>query len=172
MPATLAVAVIVLGLCFGSQILNGVISAPGGPSDQVLDAGPFRLTLLPGWQSATSPSGGLSVAKGSVEIDILALNSTGDAAALYDSYVAETLAPGATGFGATEPSPLEIGGVPAARGAYTGLLGTGAGQVEGEVTTVVVLDQGYVFDAWGPMGTLHGQLSDIEQMLATIDFAQ
>jgi hypothetical protein len=172
LPATLAVAGVVLVLYLGPQILNGLMSAPGGQAGQILDAGPFRMMLLPGWQTGTAASGGLNVTKGSVEIELVALSSHADAAALYDSYVDGSLAPGATGFGASDPSSLKVGGVPAARGAYTGVLGGDSGQVEGEITTLVVIDQGYVFDARGPMGTLHGLLAEVEQMISTTELVR
>jgi len=99
------------------------------------------------------------------------LASADDAATIYNQYVNQALAPDGTGFGATQSSPLQIGGIPAARGTYSGAFG-GVGQVEGEVTTLQLAGTAYVFDAWGPMGTLRGLLPEAEQMLNMIQVRQ
>ena len=124
------------------------------------------MTLLSGWQAGELQSGGLRIFKGSVAIDLIVIDSTASAADVYANY-AKALAQNSTGFGATQPTTLQIAGAAAARGAYNGIFGD-IGQIEGEVTTIAHAGKGYIFDAWGQMGTVRGLLPEVRQMLDTM----
>ena len=168
---TLILAAVIAVLFFGSQILNAVIPAAAGGADPqapgTLDVGALRIQIAPGWQALDGPVGP-RIARGSVAIDIGNVPFTGDVRSLYDEFVAQALAPHAIGFGATAASLVEVGnGVPAARGAYTGVFGEG-GEIEGQLTALVVGGQGYVFDAWGQAGSLNPLLPEVELMLDTL----
>lgn len=168
---TLAVAALVLGIYFGSQALNALVREPAGgaprPAGEAVDLGPIEVVLPPGWQFGASSSGAPSISKGSVAITLQTYGVSGDAQALYAAYVNDELAATATGFAATTPDAISVGGLPGARGAYNGVL-AGVGQAEGEVTVIVAGDQGYVFDARAPMGTLHVLRGEIDEMLDSV----
>ena len=173
---TVTVAVIILVLFFGAQLVNGILPASaGGPGPQpqpggAVDIGPIRMHLASGWQ-AIDTDGGVQVVRGSVAMDFQTLAFSADAATLYNAFVSQALAPNATGFAATDPSLVQVGpGIPGARGAYTGLFGVG--EVEGQLTAFVVGGTGVVIDAWGPMGSLRALLGDVELMISTIEVRQ
>lgn len=173
-PALLLAGVIA-AIFFGSQILNAVVpAASGGAGPQAgatLDVGQLRIQIARGWQSLDGPVGP-RIAKGSVAIDIGTIAFSDDVRTLYDDFVADALAPHAIGFGATAASLVEVGnGLPAARGAYTGVFGEG-GEIEGQLTALVVAGQGYVFDAWGQAGSLNPLLPEVELMLDTLQVVE
>lgn len=134
---------------------------------QTVDIGPLRLTLPAGWNAGQTPNGNFRMVKGGVAIDLVILDTQGDAAAIYNAYVNQALAPDAQGFGATQPSAVPIAGTTAARGAYSGVFGN-AGQIEGEVTTVALRGKGYIFDAWGQLGTLGPLRQEVQRLLDTM----
>jgi hypothetical protein len=186
---TVAIAAFLLAFFFGSQILNSVIPArgsvplpnPGGPQPTPIGPGPtsqpggvgtiimgpLTVQVPAGWQAFEGPVGP-RIAKGSVAIDIQTTGFSGDASALYRSFVDQVLRPNASGLTATEPTLVSIGGgLPAVRGLYTGIFGQD-GQVEGHVTALVVGGQGFIFDAWGPVGTVRPLLNEIELITNTL----
>jgi hypothetical protein len=170
---TVMVAVFILVMFFGAQLVNAVLPAqaigPGiqpGPAGSV-EIGPLRIHLASGWQ-ALETDFGPRLARGSVAIDIQSAAYVGDAASLYDEFVEDGLAPHATGFMATPPSLVPVGpGIAGARGAYTGVFGVG--EVEGQLTAFIVGGTGFVFDAWGRAGTLRSLLADVELMIDTLE---
>jgi hypothetical protein len=76
----------------------------------------------------------------------------------------------AIGFGSAQPAGIQIGGSsPAARGIYTGVFGEN--QLEGEVTTFITgTTDGWVWDAWGPSGTLGALLTEVHGMIDNVQF--
>ena len=167
---TIAVAALIALLFFGSQLVNAVIPGTGdvGQSgDGGVDIGVIRVQLADGWY-VSDEAGGTRVAKGSVAIDILDVDFEGDPSSLYEGFVAEALAPNATGFEATDPALVVVGGgMPAARGGYAGIFGQ-ANEVEGQLTAFVVEGHGYVFDAWSHVGGLTRLLPEVELMIDSV----
>lgn len=144
----------------------GPTAQPGGASS--ITIGPMTVQVPAGWQVVQRPDGSPRLAKGNVAIDVASTSFDGDASSLYRAFVNQLLAPAASGFSATEPTLVSIGGGrPAARGIYTGIFGEG-GQVEGHLTALVVNGQGFVFDAWGPVGSLRPLLDEIELVTNTL----
>ena len=175
---TILVGGIILALFFGAQLLNSVLpAAAGGPGPQpqpggAVDIGPIRVHVPNGWQVGQMPGGaGTRLARGGVVIDFQTNPFQGDAPTLYNAFVNQVLAPGATGFQATQPSLIQVGsGIAGARGAYTGVFaGNNDGQLEGQLTTFVVDGTGVVIDAWGPIGTLRPLLGDVDLIISTIE---
>ncbi|HEY7600462.1 MAG TPA: hypothetical protein VH741_11090 [Candidatus Limnocylindrales bacterium] len=174
---TIVLAVFLGALFFGSQVVNSAIPLPAAPPGATagpdgrpassVDLGELTVQVPAGWQLTDGPVGP-RLARGSVAIDIGSLAFNGDATSLYNAFVSEVLAPNATGLSATQPALVQVGpGVPAVRGIYTGIFGEG-GQVEGHVTALVVDGTGYVFDAWGLVGTLRPLLPDVELVTDTL----
>lgn len=174
---TLAVAGLILLLFVGSQLLNAAIPAradglTGDPQEgRSLVLGRLRLHLAPGWQ-ALETSLGPRLVRGAVALDVQRAAFSGNAHELYDAFVREALAPAASGFSATAPVLTSLGPeLSGARGAYTGVFGEG-GEIEGQLTSVVVDGDGFVFDAWAPLGNLRALLPDVELMLSTVELSE
>ncbi|MDP8904101.1 MAG: hypothetical protein M3N29_02080 [Chloroflexota bacterium] len=174
---TAIVAAVIVALFVGAQLVNAVIPLParpgsgtGGEGDRFVTFGGLRMTLVSGWQPSQGPGSGQLV-KGSVALDIYVLDYDGTATTLYSAFVSQMVGRNATGFQPTEPSVITLGAIPAARGSYVGIFGEG-GELEGEVTTVVVGARGYGFDAWAPGGSLNGLLGEVRQMLDTLHVVQ
>jgi len=142
-----------------------VTTAP--PPGSTLTVGPLAMPLQAGWVPQEVPGSGIIVrlVKGGVAIDVFGSTLQGqtDAAALYTAYMNE-LAGDSDSFGATQPTALTIGnGIPAARGVYTGVFGDS--QVEGQVTTLALGTDGFIFDVWAGSGTLQSLLPEAQQMI-------
>jgi hypothetical protein len=130
----------------------------------------LRVHLFSGWQARQTAEGIPQLAKGSVAVDIHSASFSGDAGALYNTFV-DQMASGGARLTATPPSLVQIGaGLAGARGAYTGFFGSN--ELEGQLTTFTLGGVGYVFDAWGPMGTLRPLLGEVELMINTIEVRQ
>ena len=193
---------IIAALFFGSQLVNALVPAPtvapgsgvgpgSGPIPPVvvpdqpadpgsgplppgsfLTAGPLRIPLVAGWQSASSTNSSAiaSIVKGAVQIDLFSTSITGGTAtptAVYDTYMS-FIGESAVGFGNAQPAGIQIGGgLPAARGIYTGVFG--GNQLEGEVTAFITgTTDGWVWDGWGPSGTLGALLPEIHSMIDNV----
>jgi hypothetical protein len=140
-----------------------------------LTAGPLRIPLVAGWQPATNTNSSAiaSMIKGAVQIDLFSAAITGGTAsptAVYNTYMS-FIGQNATGFGSGQPSGIQIGGgLPAARGVYQGVFG--GNQLEGEVTAFVTgTSDGWVWDAWGPPGTLGPLLGEVRTMIDNVQLA-
>jgi hypothetical protein len=157
-------------------------TAPTGPGTgplppvSVLNAGPLRIPLVAGWQpvSSSSSNAAASLVKGAVQIDLFSLTisgGTGTPTAVYSGYMG-IIGENATGFSAAQPAGIQIdGGLPAARGAYTGVFGQS--QIEGEVTAFVTgTTDGWVWDAWGPAGTLGSVLAEGQRMIDNMQLVE
>jgi hypothetical protein len=165
---TTGLALLIAAIFLGSQLLNSALPAQAGADGGTVEIAGLRIHLADGWQAVEGPIGPRLV-RGSVAVDIQSAPFAADASSLYDLFVADVLAPAATGFAATGSSLVVVGpGLAGARGAYTGVFG-GAGPVEGQLTALVNGGTGYVLDAWGPAGTLAAQLDDVELMIATFE---
>lgn len=142
------------------------------PPGSFLTAGPLRIPLVAGWQPA-STEGSSAIAtlvKGAVQIDLFSTTITGGTptpAAVYNSYTS-FIGQSATGFGTAQPASIQIGsGLPAARGIYTGVFN--GNQLEGEVTAFITgTTDGWVWDGWGPSGTLGVLLPEIHSMIDNV----
>jgi len=144
----------------------GPITTPLPPGS-TLTIGPLAMPLESGWVPQDVPDSGVIVrlVKGGVAIDVFSAPVSGqaDAAAVYVAYMNE-LAGAADGFGATQPNALSVGnGIPAARGTYTGVFG--ASQAEGQVTTLALGAQGWIFDIWSGSGALRSLLPEAQAMV-------
>lgn len=170
---TFAVAGVIIAIFLGAQLLNAIlpVSAVGPgtplPPGSALPIGPLRVPLEPGWVTQEVPGSSIVVrlVKGSVAIDVFSVivPASTDAGSVYTSYL-NSMALDATGFGATAPSPIQIGnGNPAVRGTYTGVFGQN--QVEGEVTALVHGGSGWIFDVWASSGTLRSLVPEAERMI-------
>jgi hypothetical protein len=141
---------------------------PGPVQPNAVDLGPILVQLPAGWQVVEGPGGAPRMVKGSVAIDVASVAFNGDASTLYRGFVDQVLEPNASGFSATQPTPAQVGaGLPAVRGLYTGVFGEG-GQIEGHLTAIVAGGQGFIFDGWGPVGTLRPLLAEIEAVTNTL----
>jgi hypothetical protein len=150
-------------------------SGPGAtpiPPGSALTAGPLRIPLESGWSanSTNSPSVLVRLTKGSVSIDVVNLTASGGAATptgIYDGYMG-IIGPDATGFQSAPASNITIGpGLPAARGGYTGSFQ--GNNVEGTITAFVTSDvDGWVWDVWGPIGTVGSLLPEAQRMIDNV----
>jgi hypothetical protein len=152
----------------------GPTSAPAQPGS-TLTLGPLRIPLENGWTPQEVPDSNVIVrlVKGNVAVDLYGASIQGqaDAGAVYNAYLTQSLQPAATGFNASQPNLLQIGnGIPAARGTYTGVFGQS--QIEGQVTTIVVGANGFIFDAWGSAGTLGQLLPEAQRMIDNLQVVQ
>ncbi len=132
------------------------------------------MPLENGWVPQDVPESNIvaRLVKGGSAIDVFSATIEGqaDAAAVYNFYI-QNMAPDATGFGATQPNAIQIGsGIPAARGTYSGAFGES--QIEGEVTTFVVGNTGWIFDVWSSAGSLQPTLTEAEQMIDNLQVVQ
>jgi len=209
---TAIVAVLIVAIYFGMQLLNSVIPAsasgtgsgvgpggspvpgpgatalpvdptpavpsqptpvPGQPGGRTIEIGPLRVVLPAGWQAGQTQDGGFRMTKGAVFIDLqtLTLQQAGDASALCAAFLQQVLAPNATGFASSQPVPIPINNATAARANYTGAWAN-VGEVEGQVTAVVVGQQAFFFDAWGQAGQLRTLLPEVELMFQTMQVVQ
>ncbi len=144
------------------------------PPGSTLTVGPLRIPLENGWVPQDVPGSNivLRLVKGSAAVDFFSVTIEGqaDPATIYNFYMSSLQDQG-TGFGATQPNLLQIGaGIPAARGSYTGLFGQS--QVEGEVTTIALGSQGWIFDAWADAGALRPLLPEAQRMLDNLQVVQ
>jgi hypothetical protein len=149
-------------------------NAPVQPGS-TLTLGPLRIPLESGWSPQEVPDSNIVVrlVKGNVAVDVFGASIQGqaDAAAVYNAYLTQSLQPAATGFNASQPNLLQIGnGIPAARGTYTGVFGQS--QIEGQVTTIVVGANGFIFDTWGSAGTLGQLLPEAQRMIDNLQVVQ
>jgi hypothetical protein len=144
----------------------GPVTTPLPPGSS-LTIGPLRMPLESGWVPQEVPSSNVIVrlVKGGVAIDVIGATIQGqaDAAAVYNAFM-NNLAQVATGFGASQPNAITIGnGIPAARGSYQGVFGDS--QVEGEVTTIALGADGFIFDVWADTGALRPLLPEAQRMI-------
>jgi hypothetical protein len=141
-----------------------------GPAQpgETLTIGPLRLSLPSGWQTGQTQSGNFRMGKGGVIIDLntLVLDQDADATGLCAAFINQVLAPDATGFSTSQPVPFAVTGASAARALYSGVFGQ-AGEVEGQVTVIVVGRQAVFFDAWSGPGMLRALLPEIERIFET-----
>lgn len=146
---------------------------PNQPGGRTVEIGPLRITLPAGWQAGQTQDGGFQMNKGAVFIDVqtLTLQQPADATALCAAFLQQVLAPNATGFAASQPTPVPINNATAARANYTGAWAN-LGEVEGQVTTIVVGQQAFFFDAWGQAGQLRTLLPEVELMFQTMQVVQ
>lgn len=142
------------------------------PPGSFLTAGPLRIPLVAGWQPATNTNSSAiaSLVKGAVQIDLFSATITGGTAsptAVYNTYMS-FIGQNATGFGSGRPTGVQIGGgLPAARGVYQGVFD--GNQLEGEVTAFLTgTSDGWVWDAWGPPGTLGTLLPEVHSMIDSV----
>jgi hypothetical protein len=152
----------------------GPTTAPAQPG-QTLTVGPLRIPLETGWTPQAVPDSNVVVriVKGNVAIDVFGASIEGqaDAAAVYNAYLTQSLQPSATGLTASQPNLLQIGnGIPAARGSYTGVFGQD--QIEGQLTTIVIGANGFIFDTWGSAGTLGQLLPEAQRMIDNLQVVQ
>ena len=142
------------------------------PPGSFLTAGPLRIPLAAGWQPTTNTNSSAiaTMVKGAVQIDLFSTSitgGTGTPSAVYDTYMT-FIGQSATGFVSGQPTGIQIGGsLPAARGVYNGVFGSN--QLEGEVTAFITgTSDGWVWDAWGPSGTLGALLPEIHSMIDNV----
>ncbi|NJD28028.1 MAG: hypothetical protein FIA92_06985 [Chloroflexi bacterium] len=171
---TLAVAILIAGLFFGSQVLNEAIPAnaggfDGGPGTLVSIGPNSQITPLAGWTAGRLEGGGLRLEKGYVAVDLFAPSASGTAADLARSYVNDVLRPSAEQLTATDPQVASGEAGSAARLQYAGIFSGANGTIEGEVTVFVASGGAVVADAWSPQGGLAPLLDEVHLMLNTIE---
>lgn len=176
---TLIVAGVIAALFFGTQVIDDALPAAAAqgaidvaPGNPISVGGGWQITPLTGWQATPEDSGGgIRLEKGVIVVDVFpeSFHSAGD---LAQAYLVEVLEKQASQLTSTSVQPVTEGGGQAARFNYQGIFNQSDGSIEGEVTAVVSGGNGVVADAWAPQGGLAEDLSEVHQMVDTIEATQ
>jgi hypothetical protein len=173
LPALVVLAVILV-MVLGGYVAAGALSRPAGPPITV--SGVLRVSPLSGWELAKrfEVPPGARLTRGSGNLDILEVESSGEAVDLARGYVTRILEPGAERL-SVSPEVTRVrlpSGLDAVRVHYVGLFGKGQSPLEGEITAIVSPSGvGAVFDAWAPQGLLQFVVDDTRTMIEDAEVA-
>ncbi len=187
---TIAVAVVILSLFFGMQIVDGAIPIPGAPTNPggpVTPSGPGNPIVvsnsvlvypLGGWaQASTQGTNHVQLQKGAVVFDLYVFPvsnvSSTSAASVLDAYVQQSLQQNSSQLQTTAKQQVAVNGVTGSRLGYVGNFGS-LGVIEGEVTSFVRQSPAagsvaIVVDGWATQGQLSSGINEIEQMIQTVE---
>ena len=167
---TLLVAASIALLFFGSPILNEAMPAiaKDAPGQPVSIGEHATITPLEDWVASELQGGGRRLEKGAVVVDLYpqAATAAGPLATLYRD---DVLKGQSTQLTTSELRTVASAGSSGARFEYQGIFAGVQGALEGEVTAYVSGGQGVVADAWSPQGRLGPALSEIHEMLTTLE---
>jgi len=175
---TLAVALVIVGLVLGSNLLNAAIPVPVRDTEAEgrgtttgsalqLQVG-VRVSPPEGWTASRLDAKVFRLTRGNVVLDIVIEPFTGTNRQRYDKYKEEDLRPEFVPPVAILPSaPIQLGRHVGARGLYFGTLTGGRGSISGQVTAFSQAGMSVLFDAWRPTGV--SQPRDIDLIEATLE---